>query len=101
VLRDRTKQIPAVAFDVKEYGETSVGLIARWRNKAHAARPHALVRGLKIIDAQEHPDTASKLMADGGSLFVTISTREQDPSLRTAGPNDDPALWSAVICPRW
>ena len=68
------EQVPAVPFQVKKHGDLAVFFHARLRGEANSTVQHVLVRGLKVIDAQEKSDAARKLLPDRSNLAFAIST---------------------------
>jgi hypothetical protein len=95
--RARTQDVPAVAGDVEEDGETAVGLVAWWGHEGHAGGAHALVRRVEIVDAEEEAHAAGDLIADRLRLVGAVGSGEQDPGLRADRPHDDPALGPTIV----
>ena len=47
---------------------------------------------LEVVDAQEQPDTAGELVADGSFLAIAVGTCKQQSRRGARRPHDDPAL---------
>ena len=58
---------------------------------------HPLPGGIEVVDAQEQPDPARELVADGLLLAVAVGLGEQQPRLRARWADDDPPLRPAVV----
>jgi hypothetical protein len=54
------EQVPLGAGDVKEHGDTPIGLRTRLRQELDPGVDHALTRGVEVVDAQEEPDPAGR-----------------------------------------
>jgi len=92
-----TKQVPTVAFNIKEYRHLSIRLNARRGNESYARGDHPRVRHFEIINAQEETDPARELIADGRFLALAIGAREQNARATADGAHNDPALGPTVI----
>ena len=92
-----TKEVPAVALNIKEYRDTSIRLSARRSNESDAGGGHPRVRRLEIINAQEETDPPRELIANDRLLSLAVGACEQNA--RTAGywAHNDPALRTPII----
>jgi hypothetical protein len=93
----RTKQIPAVPFNIQEYRDLSIGFDAWCGEKLDARPDHPRVHRIEVIDAKEETDPAGKLVSNDCRLTLAIGAREQNASVTTGGTDDDPTLRAAVI----
>src|ERR1700685_712764 len=87
-----TDEVPFVARDVEEHGDTAIGLGARCGEKSHARGCHPGVRDVEVLDIQEETHPACGLLADDGALVVSVGPRQQQSGRGTGRPDDDPPL---------
>lgn len=91
------QQVPTVSFDIQEYCHVSIGLNARGGNESYPRSDHPLVRHFEVINAEEEPDPAGKLLANDGRLMLAIGACEQNASGTSDGTNNDPPFWPTII----
>ena len=72
------KKIPVISIRVRKDRDGAINLMARFFQKAHAARKHRLVVTTEIVGMQEKPDTAAGLVADGKTLRFAIHLGKQE-----------------------
>ena len=94
-------QVPPVASDIEEHCEASVRFITWWCDEPHARGDQPCVRCVEVLDPQEEPDAAGRLIADDRALVFAISAGEKDAGLRAGRPDNNPPLRTAVIGQRW
>jgi hypothetical protein len=92
-----TQEVPTVSFQVKEHRQPPVRLVARRRDETYVRGNHALVSGIEVTDAQEQPNAARELLPDDAGLVIAVSARKENSGLPSAGSNDDPAFWAAIV----
>ncbi len=86
-----------VAGHVKKDGDPAVRLVARLGQEFDPALPHAVVRGLEILDAQEQPDATRELAADRLLLILPVRLREQQRGLGVERSDNNPAFRAPVV----
>ena len=94
---NRAKQVPAVAGDVEEHGDSAVRLVARLADELDPSRCHAAMGGGEVVHPQEEPNPPGVLPPDDRLLLVAIGARQQDAGGGTGWPDDDPPLRPAVV----
>lgn len=67
----RSEEVPAIAGDVEEDGDFSVGLDARRPDELDARGYHPVVVRIEVVDAKEEPHRARVLFADDRGLLLT------------------------------
>lgn len=92
-----TEQVPAIADNVQEDDDAAVGLFTGLTEEPDAGGAHARVGRVEVIDPQEHAHAPGELVSHGRGLMFAISAREQNATLGTGRPNDDPALRMAMV----
>ena len=97
----RSQEVPPVSGDVEEHSDTAVRFDARLTNERDASLDHPLVRGVKVIDAEEEPDPAGHLFTNRPSLAFPVRPSKEDACLRAGRADDHPALGSPVVGERW
>src|SRR5262245_13977429 len=85
-------EIPAVALEVQEYRDVTIGLHTGRGREANTCRGHARMRRVKVVHVQEESHPPGELITDDRALSVTIGASEQDPRSSTGRTHDDPAL---------
>ena len=58
---------------------------------------HPFAGQVEVLHTQEQTHPAGVLPADRTRLSITIRSSEQEPRLRSGGPDDDPPLRPAVV----
>ncbi len=58
------EQIPPVAGDVDEHGDASVRHLTNGGDELDARSVETRARGVEVVDPEEEPDAASRLVAD-------------------------------------
>lgn len=93
----RTQQVPSVAFDVEEDGESAEGLVAGFGDERDPMFDHSLVRGGEVVDAEKESDAPGELLASGPSLIWTVRLCQQQAGFAIRRAHDDPTLWPSIV----
>lgn len=67
-----TQQVPAIACDISEYGNYPIGLMAWLGQKLDPSGAHPVIRGLEVVDSQEHSHASGELITGGSVLPLAV-----------------------------
>jgi len=93
----RTKQVPAITFQIEENRNLAIHLHTRRRNEAYPMRQHMRVMSIEVVDAKEQANPPSKLMSYSFLLRCSIRHRKQNISLSARWPHHYPTLEPFVV----
>ena len=68
----RSEEVPLVPYQVKEHGNATVGLIARFRDELDIMVEHPPPSRLEIVDPKEQADSSRVLATDRVDLVLAI-----------------------------
>lgn len=94
--RPGAEEVPTIAGDVDEDGEAAVRLIVRSGDELDAARPHAPVSGIEVVDPHDEADPAGMLHSDGVTLLISVCASQQQSRWCTRRPAHQPSLLSSI-----
>ncbi len=66
----------------------------------HPGVHHSVIRRAEIIDPQEEANATGELVSDDANLMFAIGTGKEDARLGSRRPDNDPALWTPLVCQR-
>lgn len=93
----RSEEVPFVPCEVKEHGNTAVGLIARLRDELDAMVEHPPPSRLEVVDPKEQADSARVLATDGVDLVLAVCCSEEQPGLCPRRFDNDPTLRTSIV----
>lgn len=96
-FRHGTDQIPFVASDVEENGDTAIGFRARRPDELNTRSCHTRISGFEILHVEKEAHPAGGLLPDGSGLIFSVSSREQQTGRGTWRPDYYPPLGAPVI----
>ena len=92
-----TNEVPPVASDIEEYGETSIILGARFCNELDPGTDHPVIDRIEVFNSEEEANASSYLGSYGRLLMVAVGTGQQEACLGVGGPDHNPPLGTAIV----